>query len=137
MPEYQFETLAGELVERWFSMADAPEIGSVVEDVDWGPIVRIPSSSPRRAVIHSYEHVASSLPRVHDPRAVVARRLAEAKVERDPIEREALLKSADSWSRAEKFWKNTTPTGKPVFTSKAQVEEFKARCGGRLAWSQD
>lgn len=136
MPLYAFQTMLGEEVERFFSMADAPEIGSLIQDPEHGELMRLPSSMGQ-PVIPEYRHVASSLPRVHDPRQVVARRLAEARAEKDPVEREALLKSADSWSRAEKFWKNTTPEGKPVFTSKAQVEEFRARTEGRLAWSQD
>lgn len=137
MPEYVFETTDGQQIERWFPMDEAPEIGSIVQDLDWGPLRRLPSIGTRPGIVYNYEHIASSVPRVHDPRAVVARRLAEAKAAATPEEREECLKSADSWSRAEKFWKRTTPEGKPVFTSKAEVEEFKAKCGGRLVWSQD
>lgn len=137
-PLYPFEDDQGQVVERFFRMADAPEIGAVVTDPDHleATIRRLPSGCTR-AVVAEYRHVAHSLPRVHDPRKVAELRRREASKEKDPIRKEELLKSADEWSRAEKFWPHTTRSGKPIFTSRAQVQEYAARCERRVGWSQD
>jgi hypothetical protein len=80
-------------------------------------------------IVRKYENVATSLPRVHDPREVAARRRYEAAHEKDPKKREELLQSADEWSRSKKIWSKTDANGKPVFASKREVEEFQARTG--------
>ena len=137
MPMYEFKAQDGDVVERWFPMAEAPEIGSIVEDVDWGSITRIPSGSPRKGIVRDYACVAHSLPRVYDPRAVAKRREREAARERDPAQREALLKSAEEWRGSEPIWKKVTPEGKPVFETKRDVEEFQARTGNRYGFNVD
>ena len=135
---YLFEDPRGNVVERFFSMSEAPEIGSMVADPDHPDeeIRRLPSSCTRPIKLE-YSHVAHSLPRVHDPRRVAALREAEAAREPDPEKRQELRKSADEWRRSEPVWKHTTPDGKPVFTSKAQVQEFQARTGHRMGWGED
>ena len=137
-PLYIFEDPRGNVVERYFGMSEAPTIGEFVQDPDHldEQIRRLPSSCTR-PVVQEYRHIAHSLPRVHDPLVVAAQREREAKREKDPVKREALLKSAAEWRGSEKVWKHTTKDGKPVFTSKAQVQEFAARVGGRVGWSQD
>ena len=138
MPIYPFEDSAGEVVDRYFPMATAPEIGSSVEDYEnpGALLTRLPSGTPRRDIVRVYDHVSHSLPRVHDPRKVAARRRREAAVERDPVQREALLKSAEEWSASKPFWHRTTSNGKPIFTSKREIEQFKAMTGQRAGWDQ-
>jgi hypothetical protein len=153
-PLYEFEDEQGNYVERFFGMEDAPRIGDVVTDPEnlVSTIRRLPSNCTRSTVA-DYYHVAHSVPRVHDPKKVAALREREAAAvlraskavaETDPVKhgellqkREELLKSADDWRRSKPIWNHTTPEGKPVFTSKAQVEEFRARTGRRLGWNED
>jgi len=138
MPIYPFEAPDGAVVERYFPMAEAPEIGSSVLDHEQPDrmLVRLPSET-KKAIVADYSHVASSVPRVHDPRQVAARRRYEASIATTPEEREACLKSADEWSRSKPLWHRTTANGKPVFANKREVQEFQARTGGRYGWGAD
>lgn len=80
-------------------------------------------------ITKKYDHVSASLPRVHDPREVAARRRYEAAREQDPKKKEELLQSADEWSRSKPIWHKTDRNGKPVFTSRKDVLEFQSRTG--------
>lgn len=137
MPLYEFRALDGTLVERWFSMDAAPEIGSNTQDAEWGEITRIPSGMPAPGIVRDYANVGASLPKVWDPRVVAKRRRAEARVEADPVQREELLKSAEDWERSKPFWKKTDAKGKPVFETKRDVDEFQARTGDRYRFNAD
>lgn len=77
----------------------------------------------------NYENVGHSLPRVHNPREVVALREEQARRTKDPKKREEYLQSADEWRRSKPIWKKVDRNGKPVFTSRRDVEEFQARTG--------
>lgn len=87
-------------------------------------------------IVKKYENASNQLPRVWDPREVAARRRYEAAHESDPRKREELLQSADEWSRSKKVWNKTDRNGKPVFTSKRDVEEFQARTGHQFKFNK-
>jgi len=69
MPIYIFETAAGDVVERYFPMAEAPEIGATVLDDAAGPILRLPSVPAGKDIVRDYRCVGHSLPRIspNDP----------------------------------------------------------------------
>ena len=79
--------------------------------------------------VKNYDCVSSNLPRVHNPRDVVKLREEQARRAATPEDREAFLKSADEWRRSKPIWHKTDKNGKPVFTSKKDVDEFQARTG--------
>lgn len=138
MPSYPFERSDGEIVERFYWMGEAPEIGSVRPDPETpGMTIRRLPSETRRSIVADYAHVASSVPRVHDPRQVAARRRYEARIATSPEEREACLKSAEEWESSKPLWNKTTANGKPIITSKKEMQEFSARTGGRYGWGVD
>jgi len=80
-------------------------------------------------ITKKYDNIASSLPRVHNPLEVAIRRRLEAAQEKDPKRKEELLQSADEWARSKPIWHKVDRYGKPMFTSKKDVEEFQARTG--------
>ena len=138
MPIYLFRALYGSIVERYLSMDEAPEIGSNIVDPEGeGNLTRLPSGSSGPGIVRDYANTGHSLPKVWDPRAVAKRRRAEAAVEADPAQREALLESASDWERSKPFWKKTDAKGHPVFETKRDVEEFQARTGGRYRFNAD
>jgi hypothetical protein len=64
VPIYQFrDEQSGEIVDRYYAMADAPEVGSVTDE-DGNRLCRIVSE--QAGIVHEYRHVSHSLPRV-DP----------------------------------------------------------------------
>lgn len=66
MPEYPFETQDGQVIDLYFPMSEAPEIGSQIE-VDGQKLTRLP---PQLKVTtgKTYAHVAQSLA-LWDPHA--------------------------------------------------------------------
>lgn len=80
-------------------------------------------------IVRKYENTGHSLPRVHNPRDVVKLREEQARRTSDPKKREEYLQSADEWRRSKPIWKKTDAHGRPVFTSKREVEEFQSRTG--------
>ena len=80
-------------------------------------------------ITRRYENTGNSLPRIHNPRDVVKLREEQARRTKDPKKREEYLQSADEWRRAKPFWNKVDRNGKPVFTSRRDVEEFQARTG--------
>lgn len=86
--------------------------------------------------IKKYESTSSSLPRIYNHEAVARHREAEARHEKDPERKEELLKSAEDWRRTKPIWHKKTKDGKPVFTSKRDIDEFQARTGGAYGWDK-
>jgi hypothetical protein len=63
MPEYVFEGLDGQFVERFYKMSEAPKLGECVT-IDGQPFTRVPTL-PRARVVAD-RHVASrSLPKYY------------------------------------------------------------------------
>lgn len=79
--------------------------------------------------VKKYDHVSGTLPRIHNPRDVVKLREEQARRAKTEKEREEYLQSADEWRRAKPVWNKVDRYGKPVFTSKRDIEEFQARTG--------
>jgi hypothetical protein len=66
MPMYQFENNRGEENEFYFSMAEAPDIGSVIEDEDGNEWTRVSSfqvDAGIETVVHGYPYVSRAAPR--------------------------------------------------------------------------
>ncbi len=103
MPEYEFIRANGDVVQKFFSMADAPEIGATVE-IDGEPARRLP---PRLAgaSVKNYEHVSYSIPRncVHAPRLDDKGR-AVFQSKRELKETIAKMNADPSWGGRQYHW---------------------------------
>lgn len=104
MPLYEFQLESGEVVEEFFHMSDAPEIGSyvVLETHDMQTGRRIVTAGSTQAQVKDYFHVAHSLHRDNPHRP--------------------LLNEDGS-----KRYPRCDNAGRPVFESKREIDEFKAR----------
>ena len=66
MPMYEFVNNRNEEKEFYFSMANAPEIGSIVEDEDgneWRRVSSFQVDAGLDQVVHGYPYVSRSAPR--------------------------------------------------------------------------
>lgn len=100
-PLYEFELEDGSVVEEFFAMADAPENGKYVVLEDGRTARRVPSGGQQN-VVKDYFHVAHSLHRDNPDRP---------------------LRNEDGSRR----YPRCDNHGRPVFESKREIQEFKAR----------